>query len=77
MFCVQREWNAPTGLLSMRPIVCRLGGVSENTSLETGSGLLRGRILDLFENPRHGEDERRFERLEIGENGLQIAGQTE
>lgn len=76
MFCVQREWDVSTGPLSMRPIVCRLGGVSENTSLETGSGLLRGRIVDLFEI-------RGTARMNVGlnalksANGLQIAGQTE
>ena len=69
------EETAPQCLRSLGTDVVLWG--ESGISLYTGSGLLRGRIVDLFENPRHGEDERRFERLEIGENGLQIAGQTE
>ena len=60
----------------MRPVARRLRGTCENTSFEAGSGLLRRRIVDLFEDSRHGKDERRLERLEISQDRLQVAGQA-
>ena len=60
----------------MRPTARRLCGTCENTSFEAVAGLLRRRIVNLFEDTRHGKDERRLERLEISQDRLQVAGQT-
>ncbi len=72
----KHERNATTRLLGVRPVAGRLGRAGEHPALQSLAGLLGRGVVDLLEDARDGEDERRFERLEVGEDGLQIAGQA-
>ena len=72
----QRNRNATT-LLGTGPCTCDIGGTSENPPFCAFAGFLRGGVVDLLEDSRYSKDEGRFERMEISEHRLEIAGQTE
>ena len=74
---VQRRRNAVARLLGLGPFTGYHRGVGEDAPLEPASGLLRGGIVDLLEDARHGQDKGGLERAEIGENRLQVAGQAQ
>ena len=54
-----------------------LGGAVEDRAAAVGGGPLRGGVEDLLEDPRHGEHERRPERLEVGDEVLDVGAVAE
>ena len=47
-------------------------GGAEDLALAAGLGLLLGRVVDLLEHARHGEQERRLERAERRQQLLRV-----
>ena len=54
-----------------------LGGPAEQAQLDARAGLLLGRVVDLLEDPRHGEQEGRAERLQVRQQVLGVGGVAE
>ena len=64
-------------LLRVRPFACGGRGLGKDAPLHAGTRLLRGGVVHLLEDARHGQYEGRLELAEIRQNGLEVVGQPQ